>query len=246
MNRVTRGAFAAVTAALLALPLSATAYAEQKGGGEGTAPDKTKTPISTVDPGASDKKATPLVPIAAPAGSVIDVAVLPLFGEARWQPVPNWGWGSPFLTGVEVCSPNGIPPEGFIPPPPSSDTQHAVLVPGDGGNPQGWTATVSFAPYASLQDSVNALHSYKTYVEACPEANRNAKVQNNSGIARNDPSSAHGVVVTNGHFMSLFATALGNGVVELALTRPAGDSQVELGYSPSSVIAALRGANPRP
>ena len=250
MNRVTRAALSTTAAALLALSLAGTAAAEQKGSGDSSVPDKSKTPTASIDPGATgtrpNTEAAPLVPIAAPAGSVIDVAVLPLYTEARWKPVPQWGWGSPFLTGVEVCSPNGVPPEGFIPPPPSSDTQHAILAPGDGGNPQGWTATVSFAPYASLNDSVGALHSYKTYVEACPEVNRNAKVRNNSGIARNDPSAAHGVVVTNGYFMSLFAVALGNGVVELALTKPAGDTQVELGYSPSQVIAALRGANPRP
>lgn len=209
-----------------------------------------------------------LVPLAAPAGSVIDVAALPLFAEAQWLPVPNWGWGSPFLTGVEICSPFGQPvtvvPGGPLNTPaepggrssepaaadlieaPSSDVQHAVLVPGDGGNPQGWTATVSFAPYASQNDSIGALHQYKRYIEACPEVNPEAKTRNDGGIARNDPTAAHGLLVTHNYYMSLFAVATQSGVVEVALTRPTDIGQADLAYSPSSIIAALRGADVRP
>jgi len=224
---------------------------------------------------ASGSASAPLVPLAAPAGSVINTSVLPLDAEAKWLPVPNWGWGSPFLTGVEICSPFGQPvkvvPGGPLDTPPAegapaaeapaaepvapladvieaptSDVQHAVLVPGDGGNPQGWTATVSFAPYASLNDSVGALHQYKRYIEACPEVNPDARVRNDGGIARNDPSAAHGILVTHNYFMSLFAVATSTGVVELALTRPTDIPQAELEYSPSNIIAALRGAVVRP
>lgn len=190
----------------------------------------------------------PLVPIPAPEGSIIDTSVIPFNSEAQWQPVPVWDWSSPWMTGVEVCSPEGVPPapSDEVPWAPTSDVQHVVLSPGDGGNPQGWTATVSFAPYASLNDSVGALHSYKVYVEHCPLVNPDAKVQNGGAIARNDPSSAHGVVVTHGHYMELFAVALGSGVVELAMTHPTDTGQVAFEYSPSQVIAGLRGALVRP
>lgn len=190
----------------------------------------------------------PLVPIAAPEGSVIDTAVLPLNAEARWQSIPEWTWASPWLTGIELCSPGGVPPEvsDEVPWAPTSDVQHAVLVPGDGGNPQGWTGVVSFAPYASQQDAIGALHSYKVYIEHCPLVNKDAKVQNNGGIARNDPTAAHGVYVTHGHYVQTFAVALPNGVVELTFHRPADQAQVSFPYSPRDVIAALKGSNPRP
>lgn len=210
-----------------------------------------------------------LVPLAAPVGTVIDVAALPLFAEAQWLPVPTWQWASPFLTGVEICSPFGQPvkvvPGGPLDVPPvetppaevdpvtvsileapTSDVQHTVMVPGDGGNPQGWTVTLSFAPYASLNDSIGALHQYKRYVEACPEVNPTAKTRNDGGIARNDPTAAHGLLVTHNYYLSLFAVATETGVVEVALTRPTDAPQVDLAYSPSSIIAALRGANVRP
>lgn len=235
-------------------------------------PEPAPTPHLTA-PSTADIE-NPLVPIAAPVGSVIDTAVLPLYAEAQWLPVPGWGWSSPFLTGIEICSPFGqpvrivpggpldVPPaEGELPAEdaqpsepvaaevieaPSSDVQHSVLVPGDGGNPQGWTATVSFAPYASLNDSVGALHQYKRYIEACPEVNPDARVRNDGGIARNDPSAAHGILVTHNYFMSLFAVATESGVVELALTRPTDIPQAELTYSPADIVAALRGAVVRP
>lgn len=212
------------------------------------APMAVADPAAPTDPREPVKVENPLVPIAAPEGTVIDVSVLPLNDVAHWLPVPNWGWSSPFLTGVEVCSPDGVPPpvSDEVPFAPSSDVQHAILAPGDNGNPQGWTATVSFAPYASQQDSIGALHSYKVYIEHCPLVNVDAKVQNNGGIARNDPTAAHGVLVTHNHYMQLFAVALPSGVVELALTRPTDAPQVSFPYSPRDVIAALKGANPRP
>lgn len=254
-------AMAAAAAVAASVALSPSALAEPDG--EGTSPGvpHLSEPAVKVEDGA-------LVPLAAPAGSVIDVAALPLFAEAQWLPVPNWGWGSPFLTGVEICSPFGQPvtvvPGGPLNTPaepgerssepaaadlieaPTSDVQHAVLVPGDGGNPQGWTVTVSFAPYVSLNDSIGALHQYKRYIEACPEVNPAAKTRNDGGIARNDPTAAHGLLVTHNYYMSLFAVATQSGVVEVALTRPTDIGQADLAYSPSSIIAALRGANVRP
>lgn len=214
----------------------------------------------------------PLIPIAPPQPhTVINTDALPLNAEAQWLPVPGWGWSSPFLTGVEICSPFGTPvhalpgplnpaPAPVAPAPgedapdapaplatdivlaPSSDVQHSVLVPGEGGNPQGWTATVSFAPYVSQQDSIGALHQYKRYIEACPEVNPEARVLNDGGIARNDPTAAHGAVVTHNYFLSLFAVATDKGVVELALTRPTDIPQADLSYSPADIVAALRGA----
>lgn len=256
-------AVAAAAAVAASVALSPSAVAEP--GEQGTSPDvpHLSAPAVEVEDGA-------LVPLAAPAGSVIDVAALPLFAEAQWLPVPNWGWASPFLTGVEICSPFGQPvkvvPDGSLDVPPaegeapaapadvpadvieapSSDVQHAVLVPGDGGNPQGWTVTVSFAPYASQNDAIGALHQYKRYIEACPEVNPEAKTRNDGGIARNDPTAAHGLLVTHNYYLSLFAVATQTGVVEVALTRPTDIGQADLAYSPSSIIAALRGANVRP
>lgn len=259
----------AATAALVASVALAPSALAEPSPVDGPGAPHLSEPAVTVEDGA-------LLPLAAPAGSVIDVAALPLFAEAQWLPVPNWGWASPFLTGVEICSPFGqpikvvpggpldVPPvEGEAPvepaPPaepvaedpaiieaPSSDVQHSVLVPGDGGNPQGWTVTVSFAPYASLNDSIGALHQYKRYVEACPEVNPDAKVRNDGGIARNDPTAAHGLVVTHNYYMSLFAVATETGVVEVALTRPTDIPQADLAYSPSSIVAALRGMDVRP
>lgn len=190
----------------------------------------------------------PLVPLAAPEGSILNVGVLPLFDKANWLPVPNWDWSSAWLTGVEVCSPEGIPPapDDNVPWAPTSDVQHVVLAPGDNGNPDGWTATVSFAPYASLNDSIGALHSYKVYVEHCPLINPEAKVQRGGVIARNDPSTAHGIVVTHGHYMEMFLVALNTGIVELTMTHPTDQGQVEFPYSPAQVIASLRGAMVRP
>lgn len=190
----------------------------------------------------------PLVPIPAPPGSIIDPAVVPFNAEAKWLPVPRWDWSSPWLTGVEICSPNGVPPapSNTVPWAPTTDVQHVVMSPGDNGNPQGWTATVSFAPYASLQDSVNALHSYKVYIEHCPLVNDKAQIQNGGDIARNDPSIAHGVVVTFGYYMELFAVALNGGILELAMSHPTDTGQVNVEYSPAQVIAALRGAQVRP
>ncbi len=269
---------AAVTAALVAsMALAPSAGAEP-------APvDVAPTPHLTAP--ALDAEGA-LVPLAAPVGTVIDVAALPLFAEAQWLPMPAWQWASPFLTGVEICSPFGkpvtvvpggpldvppvegeVPPadalppvEGEVPPAdappvapaadvieaPTSDVQHTILVPGDGGNPQGWTSTVSFAPYASLNDSIGALHQYKRYIEACPEVSPDAKTRNDGGIARNDPTAAHGLLVTHNYYMSLFAVATETGVVEVALTRPADAPQADLAYSPSNIVAALRGANVRP
>lgn len=235
---------AAITAAPMALadPPAEPVNTEQAP----STPGRLAPPVGEIP--ASKDGVPPLQPIAAPEGSILDVGVLPLFEEAHWKNVPQWDWGSPFLTGVEVCSPNGEPDPNAEYAAPRSDVQHVILAPGDNGNPQGWTATVSFAPYASLNDSIGALVSYKNYVDSCPlrSTNPDVRVERGGGIVRNDPVNAHGVVVTNDHYMELFATALDTGIIELALTHPTDQGQVNLNYSPRNIIASLRGAVVRP
>lgn len=230
---------AALAAAVMAgsLALAPVAFAEPN---EDGAPPAPVVPTADIE--------NPLVPLAAPQGSIVDVGVLPLFDKAQWEPVPQWDWNSPWLTGVEVCSPEGVPPapSDTVPWAPTSDVQHVVLSPGQNGNPDGWTATLSFSPYASMNDSIGALHSYKVYVENCPLLNSDAKVQRGGVIARNDPTNAHGIVVTHGHYMEMFVTALPTGLVELAVTHPTDQGQVEFPYSPAQVFASLRGASVRP
>src|SRR5690625_3519748 len=129
MSRFTAAAVAAVATSLFLAPLAAA--------DPDTAP---ADPAVTQD---ETPEVPPLVPLAAPEGSIVDVSVLPLFKEAQWRPVPNWDFASPYLTGVEICSPFGQPDPNADPKPPTSDVQHVVLAPGDNGNPQGWTATLS-------------------------------------------------------------------------------------------------------
>ena len=238
-NKTTKAALAATLMAS-SLALSPFAFADPD-------TDNVGTPHLTTAPTA-DIEENPLVPITVPDDQILNVAVLPLFDKANWKPVNKWDWGSPWLTGVEICSPEGIPPapSDDVPWAPTTDVQHVVLAPGDNGNPDGWTATVSFAPYASQTDSIGALHSYKVYVEHCPLLNTEAKVQRGGNVARNDPTLAHGIVVTHGHYMEMFVVALPTGLVELAVTHPTDAGQVEFPYSPAQVFASLRGANVRP
>lgn len=177
MRNVSTKAVVAATMLASSLAMAPLALGDPEQPTEPTAP---ATPTADID--------NPLVPLAAPEGSIVDVGVLPLFDKAQWQPVTHWDWGSPWLTGVEVCSPDGVPPapSDEVPEAPTSDVQHVVLAPGQNGNPDGWTATLSFAPYASLNDSIGALHSYKVYVEHCPLLNTDAKVQRGGVIGRND------------------------------------------------------------
>lgn len=235
------------TAALTALALSLapmitapSAFAEPQ-----PAPADPSTPTAT-DP---DK---PLVPAPAHPGSIIDTAALPLDATAHWQPVTAWTWNSPWLTGVEICSPFGKPDpagvtarDGKTTFAPSGDTQHTVLIPGEGGTTAGWTGTLSFTPYASREDGIGALNSYKRYLDACPLLNTEAKTQNDGGVARNDPTLGHGLLVTDGFYLSTFIAVLPEGLIELAFHQNTATPQVGMSYDPSSVFAALRGATVR-
>ena len=242
MHRLVKRAATATAALVVASAAFApTAFADPESDTAPAPPNPTADNVST-------DSTPPLVSLPAPEGSILNVSVLPLNDKAHWLPVPNWGWGSPYLTGVEVCSPDGVPPavSDTVPFAPSSDVQHVILAPGDNGNPQGWTATVSFAPYASISDSIAALHSYKVYLEHCPLVNTEAQVLNDGSVARNDPTIAHGVLVTYDHYIEVFAVAVNNGIVELALTRPTDIGQVSFPYSTRDVVASLRGAVVRP
>lgn len=96
---------AAITAAPMALadPPAEPVNTEQAP----STPGRLAPPVGEIP--ASKDGVPPLQPIAAPEGSILDVGVLPLFEEAHWKNVPQWDWGSPFLTGVEVCSRTASP-----------------------------------------------------------------------------------------------------------------------------------------
>lgn len=242
--RIARPAAALLSAASLALVAPAVASAEP-----GVDPAVPAVPAAQVAPeaGSGDR----LAPIPAHPGSIIDTEALPLYDKEHWESVTAWTWNSPWLTGVEICSPFGNPPadakgaDGKPSDPPRGDTQHVVLVPGWNAEPTGWTATLSFTPYASREDAIGALNSYKRYLEACPLVDNQSKTQNDGGVARNDPTLGHALLVTNGFYLSTFAAVLPEGLIELAYHDNVAVPQVGMVYDPSKVFAALRGATVR-
>jgi len=239
----------AVASVAVSCAVAPTALADP-GPGPGAVGSDTQDTVGS--PHGPSTGSAPLVPVQPTAGSIIDTTALPLDSTAHWLPVTGWSWNTPWLTGVEICSPFGKPdpagvkgPDGKQSFAPSSDVQHVVLQPGEGGTTAGWTATLSFAPYASRDDAIGALHSYKRYLEACPLVNDQAKTRNDGGVARNDPTLAHGVLVTDGFYLNTFAAVLADGVVELTYHQNTSTPQVSLDYNPSAVFAALRGIRPR-